>query len=130
LLAYVTLFDVWLGQEPYFLQARLLNSDNKPCNIDGTNLVFPDSVDSSASDSGYLELDVDAELPKNENGPNLKKWILTAIEERVCKNNILVAGRMVKKTAKNAQIFKRDWIVIVAIPSKLRRSTKPKRLLV
>jgi hypothetical protein len=94
--------------------------------------VFLDSVDSSASDSRYPELDADVDVaPNNEpNGPKLEKWILTAIKEWVRKNNILVAGRMVRKTAKNAQIFKRDWIVTVAIPSKLQRSTKPKRLLV
>ena len=127
--AYVTPFDVWFGREPHFLQARPLNSDNKPCDADGNELVFPDSVDSNASDSGYPELDV--ESPNNKpNGPKLEKWILTAIEEWVRKNNILVAGRMVKKATKKAQIFKRDCIVTVAIPAKLQRSTKPKRLLV
>jgi hypothetical protein len=106
-----------------------LNLDNKPCDADGNELVFPDGVGFGASDSGYPELD--AESPNDKpNGPELEKWILTAIEERVRKNNILVVGRMVRKAAKNARIFKRDWIVTVAIPSKLRRSTKPKRLLV
>ena len=91
--------------------------------------MFLDGVDSSASDSGYPELD--AESPNDKpNGPKLEKWILTEIEEQVRKNNILVAGRMVKKATKKAQIFKRGWVVTVAIPSKLGRSTKPKRLLV
>jgi hypothetical protein len=125
--AYVTPFHVWFGREPHFLRARPLNSDNKPCDADGNELVFPDGMDSGASDSGYPELD--AESPDDEpNGPELEKWILTAIEERVRKNNILVAGRMVKKATKKAQIFKRDWVVTVAIPSKLRKSTEPKRL--
>jgi hypothetical protein len=93
--------------------------------------VFLDGVDTSASDGGYPELDADAESPNNEpDGPELEKWILNAIEERVRKNNVLVAGRMVRRVAKKAQIFERDCIVTVAIPSKLRRSTKPKRLLV
>jgi hypothetical protein len=72
-----------------------LNPDNKPCNADGNELVFLDGVDASASDGGYPELDADAESPNNENGPKLEKWILTAIEERVRKNNVLVASRMV-----------------------------------
>jgi hypothetical protein len=58
--------------------------------------VFLDRVDTSASNSGYPELDADTKSPNNEpNGPELKKWILTAIEEQVRKNNVLVAGRMV-----------------------------------
>jgi hypothetical protein len=128
---YVTLSDVWFGREPHFLQAWPLNSDNKPCDADRNKLVFLDGVDTSASNSGYPELDADTESPNNEpDGPELKKWILTAIEERVRKNNVLVAGRMLQRVAKKAQIFKRDCIVTVAIPAKLQRSTKPKRLLV
>ena len=93
--------------------------------------MFLDGVDTSASDSGYPELDADTESPNNEpDGPELEKWILNAIEERVRKNNVLVTGRMVQRVAKKAQIFERDCIVTVAIPSKLWRSTKPKRLLV
>jgi hypothetical protein len=79
---YVTLFDVWFSQEPHFLQAWLLNLDNKPCDVDGNELIFLDSVDASASNSGYPELDADIESPTNEhNGPKLKKWILTTIKE-------------------------------------------------
>ena len=93
--------------------------------------MFLDGVDTGASDGGYPELDadVDVESPNNEpDGLELEKWILNAIEERVRKNNVLVAGRMVQRVAKKAQIFERDCIVTVAIPSKLRRSTRPKRL--
>ena len=44
--------------------------------------MFLDSVDTSASDSGYLELDVDVESPNNKpNRLKLKKWILNAIKE-------------------------------------------------
>jgi hypothetical protein len=35
---------------------------------------------------------------------------------------------MVKKSAKKAQVFKEGWVVTLAIPKKLRRFTKPKRL--
>jgi hypothetical protein len=63
--------------------------------------VFLDSVDSSASDGGYPELDAES-LDIKPNGLKLEKWILTAIKERVRKNNILVAGRMVKKAPKKA----------------------------
>jgi hypothetical protein len=34
-----------------------LNANNKLCDSDGKELVFPDNVDTSASDSGYPELD-------------------------------------------------------------------------
>jgi hypothetical protein len=126
---YIILFDVWFGREPYFLQARLLNPDNKPCDTDKNELVFLDSIDTSTSDGGYPELDTDTESPNNEpDRPELEKWILTAIEERVCKNNILVAGRIVCRTAKKAQIFKRDWIVTVAFSSKLQKATEPRCL--
>jgi hypothetical protein len=99
--AYITPFDIWFGREPHFLQTRPLSLDNKPCDADGNELVFLDSVDFSASDSGYPELG--AESPNDKpNGLELEKWISTAIEERVCKNNVLVAGRMVKKATKKA----------------------------
>ena len=81
---YITPFDVWFGQEPHFLQARLLNPDNKPCDVDGNELVFLDGVDTSASDSGYPELDVDVDVESSNNepnGPKLEKWILNAIKE-------------------------------------------------
>ena len=60
----------------------------------------------------------------------LETWILNAIKEHICKNNVLVAHRMVRKTSKKAQIFKEGWIVTVAIPLKLRHSIEPKRQLV
>ena len=91
LLAYVTLFKVWFSQAPYFLKARLLNANNKLCNSNSKELVFLNNVDTSASNSGYPELDSES----HNNRPDalkLEKWILTAIEERVCKNNVLVAS--------------------------------------
>jgi hypothetical protein len=54
--AYVTLFEVWFSQEPYFLRARPLNSDNKPCDVDGNELVFAlGEADTGTSDSGDLD---------------------------------------------------------------------------
>ena len=68
--------------------------------------MFLDGVDSGAWDGGYPELD--AESPNNEpNGPGLEKWILTAIEERVRKNNVLVADRMVESATKRPR-FSRE----------------------
>jgi hypothetical protein len=125
--AYVTPFEVWFGWEPHFLKARLLNMDNKPCDADGKELVFADNVDTSASDGGYPELDPES-YTNGPDGLEAEKWILTAIEERVRKNNIVVASRMVRKTTKKAHIFKVDYVVTVAIPAKLRRSAEPKRL--
>jgi hypothetical protein len=123
--AYVTPFEVWFGREPHFLRARRLNSDNKPCDADGNELVFaPGEADTGASDGGYPDPDAEDEEPTIE----LEKWILNAIEHRIRKNNVLVAERMVKKGAKKAQVFKEGWVVTVAIPSKMRRTTEPKRL--
>jgi hypothetical protein len=65
--------------------------------------VFLYGVDTSASDSGYPELDVDTESPNDEpDGPKLEKWILNAIDERVRKNNVLIAGRMVRRGCQKA----------------------------
>jgi hypothetical protein len=68
-----------------------LNLDDKPCNVDGNELVFLGGIDTNASDSGYPELDVDADLESwNDKVDRLKleKWILTAIKERARKNNV------------------------------------------
>ena len=90
-----------------------MNSNNKPCDADGNKLVFANSVDTSASDGGYLDLDLDADADADANadvdvdadaGPaiELEKWIINAIELRIRKNNVLVAARIVKKGAKKA----------------------------
>jgi hypothetical protein len=77
LLAYVTPFEVWFGREPHFLRARRLNSDNKPCDANGNELLFaPREADTSASDGGYPDLNAEDEEPAIE----LEKWILNAIE--------------------------------------------------
>jgi hypothetical protein len=71
-----------------------LNANNKLCDLDGKELVFPDNVNTSASDSGYPELDPEShnDEPDVPNVPKLEKWILTTIEEHVHKNNVLVAS--------------------------------------
>jgi hypothetical protein len=105
LLAYVTPFDVWFSREPHFLRAQPLNPDNKPCNADGNVLVFKNGeVDTGASDGGYPDntgAEADTYSPI-ENELELEEFILTAIEQCICKNNVLVAARMVKKTSKRA----------------------------
>jgi hypothetical protein len=45
---YVSPFHVWFGRELHFLHARQLNADNKPCDADGNELVFPDGIDTTA----------------------------------------------------------------------------------
>ena len=106
------------------MYTRLLNVDNKLYNKDKNKLVVPNRIDTSASNSRYKELE------SLNNTQELEKFILTAIEQRIRKNNILVASRIVKKASKKAQVFKEGWIVTVAIPSKLQQSVEPKRLLV
>jgi hypothetical protein len=44
-----------------------LNLDNKPYNVNRIKLVFLDSVDFSASDSRYLELDADVDTESLNN---------------------------------------------------------------
>jgi hypothetical protein len=59
------------------LQARKLNLDNKPYDVDGNELVFAlKEADAGASDSSYLDLNTEDEEPAIE----LKKWILNAIK--------------------------------------------------
>jgi hypothetical protein len=103
-----------------------LNPENQPCDANGDALVFANRVDTGASDGGYPDdiEEADAYMDK----PELEEFILTALEQHIRKNNILIAAGMVKKTAKKAQIFKEGWIAILAIPAKLRRSAEPKRL--
>jgi len=84
----------------------------------------PREADTGASDGGYPDPNAEDEEPAIE----LEKWILNAIKLWIRKNNVLVAERMVKKGAKKAQIFKEGWVVTAAIPSKMRRTTEPKRL--
>ena len=87
------------------MHARLLNADNKPCDAYGNELIFPNGIDTSASDGGYEELDPNTESPNNT--LELEKFILTVIEQRIRKNNILVASRMVKKAAKKPRFSRK-----------------------
>jgi hypothetical protein len=49
-----------------------LNAANKPCDANGNELVFAaEEVDTSASNSGYLDLDADAEAEADA-GPAIK----------------------------------------------------------
>ena len=71
--AYITLFEVWFGRKPHFLQARPLNSNNKPCDINGNELVFAEGeIDTGASAGGYSE-DEDDEDQNYENEDELNK---------------------------------------------------------
>jgi hypothetical protein len=80
-----------------------LNSDNKPCDANRNELVFANSVDTSASNSGYLDLDPNLDADADARlAIKLEKWIINAIELWICKNNVLVAARIVKKGAKKA----------------------------
>jgi hypothetical protein len=67
-----------------------LNLDNKLCNADSNVLVFVNKVNTSASNSGYLDVDANTQLLYNE--LELEEFILTAIEQRICKNNVCVAS--------------------------------------
>jgi hypothetical protein len=77
-----------------------LNLNNNLYDADSNVLVFVDGVDTSASNSRYLDVDANAQSLYNE--LELEEFILTAIEQRIRKNNVYVASRMVKKTTKKA----------------------------
>jgi hypothetical protein len=63
--------------------------------------VFANGVDTGASNNGYLDADVE-EAYANVDKLKLKEFILIALKQCICKNNILVAARIVKKTTKKA----------------------------
>jgi hypothetical protein len=58
-------------------------------------------VDTSASDSKYLDTDI-KKAYANINKLKLKEFILITLKQRICKNNILVVARIVKKTTNKA----------------------------
>jgi hypothetical protein len=79
---------VWFSQEPYFLQARLLNANNKLCNANKNKLVFAArEVNTSASNSSYLDPnkeDNNKASLKNRIAVKVKKYIINAIKLWVC----------------------------------------------
>jgi hypothetical protein len=105
----ITLYKVWFGRKPHWLNKILLNSSNNLINVNGNQL----------SDTEYAsETDIDC-----------KEYILTALEHDIRKNNTKVAARIVKKAGKKARTFDKGSLVTLAIPSKLRLHTEPRRLL-
>jgi hypothetical protein len=68
-------------------------------------------------DESFSETDIEEE-----------EYTLTELERIVRKNNARVATQMVKKAHGQAWIFKKGWIITLAIPSKLRLRTEPKRI--
>jgi hypothetical protein len=65
-----------------------------------------------------LETDVEAE-----------EYTLTALEQEIRKNNAGLAVQLVKKAGAKVRVFQNSWLVVLAIPSKIRKSTEMKRLL-
>jgi hypothetical protein len=94
-----------------------LNLENQPCNTNSNTLVFANRVDTGTSNSSYPDNIEEADT--NIDKPKLEEFIFTVLKQYIYKNNIFVAARIVKKTAKKAQIFKEGWIAILAIPAKL-----------
>jgi hypothetical protein len=80
-----------------------LNANNKLCDLNRNELVFANSIDTGASDSGYPDLDPDLDLNKDKGlAIKLEKWIFTDIELQIRKNNVLITKRIVKRSAKKA----------------------------
>jgi hypothetical protein len=79
----------------------LLNLSNKPCDTTSNKLVFaPKEVDTSTSNSSYLDnKDINNKVLKTL---KLKLFIILAIKKQVYKNNMLVATKIKKKSAKKA----------------------------
>jgi hypothetical protein len=78
-----------------------LNSKNQLYNANSNALVFANRVDTNTSDSSYLDTNVNKAYA-NINKLILKEFILTALEQRIHKNNILVIAKIVKKTTRKA----------------------------
>jgi hypothetical protein len=82
------------------LYTQPLNLSNKPCDATGNELVFaPREVDTSASNGGYSNKDINNKVLET---PELELFIILAIKEQVRKNNMLVATKIKKKSAKKA----------------------------
>ena len=132
MLAYVTLFDVWFGQGPYWLTERVLDVRSQPIALDSDvdDKDEDDSEDSDFVDNSNANEDANsnAEYPPKTNS-EAKGYILTAIEQRIKANNALVANKMVQKSKKKAVLFANGTLVTLAIPGKMRLSLEPKRML-
>jgi hypothetical protein len=50
------------------------------------------------------------------------------LEQEIYKNNTKVAIQIVKKASTKTWVFQKDWLVILAIPSKIQKSTEIKYL--
>jgi hypothetical protein len=77
--------------------------------------------------SNIVVANSDAEYPKTDD--EAEDYILTALEQRIRANNVLVANKMVQKSKKKAVLFADGTLVTLAIPSKMRLSLEPKRML-
>jgi hypothetical protein len=128
--AYITPFDVWFGRGPHWLIERTIG--NRPIIIDSDDEDTRGDVDDEdARDDADNEDDSDDnsddEYPETDD--EAEEYILTAIEQRIKANNAIVAEKMVRKSKKQAVVFKDGALVTLAIPAKIRLSLEPKRLL-
>ena len=132
--AYVTPFDVWFGQGPHWLTERVLNVRSQPIasdsDADGEDEDNSDSEDSDSVDDSNANEDANSDAkypPKTDD--EAEGYILTAIEQRIRANNVLVADKMVQKSKKKAVLFANGTLVTLAILGKMRLSLEPKRML-
>ena len=88
---------------------------NRPENRENQTSANKDSED---EDGRFSETDIESE-----------EYTLTELECIVHKNNARIAAQMVKKAHGKAQIFQKGWLITLAILSKLRLRTEPKRIL-
>jgi hypothetical protein len=114
--ARTTPFEVWFGWKLHWLNVQQLNVSNNL--IDSNENKLPQPALESNNKEDIIETDIEAE-----------EYILTELEYHIRQNNTGVAARMVKKAGKKTRVFKKSWLVTLAIPSKLRLHTEPKCLL-
>jgi hypothetical protein len=96
---------------------------NRPIIIDSDDEDTGDNTDNEDNSDDNS----DNEYPETDN--KAEEYILTAIEQRIKANNAIVAEKIVRKSKKQAVVFKDGALVTLAIPAKIRLSLEPKRLL-
>jgi hypothetical protein len=138
LLAYITLFEVWFGRVPYWLTEQVLDIRNRPIALDSDtddeDNCSTNSEESNFERNTYKDSNANEDTNSNAGYPpetddEAEGYILTAIEQRIKANNILVAEKIVYKSKRKAILFADGILVTLAIPSKMRLSLEPKRML-
>jgi hypothetical protein len=103
------------------LTDQILNARNRPIDSNDIEILLQLSLEGNKGNNDYK-----GNYPETDD--KTEAFILTIIEYRIQKNNLVVAAKMVAKTAKKVTIFKEGSLIISAILLKLHLPTEAKRL--